>query len=116
MARPRKDFDWNEVDKLCAIHCTRREIADWFDMSEDTVDRRCQEEHGVSFAAYYEQKKSPGKISLRRKQYQKAMDGDTSMLIWLGKNWLDQTDKSKVENTNTEVSRLIIDFGDDKDE
>ena len=28
MARPRKELNWIEFDKLCAIHATQREIAD----------------------------------------------------------------------------------------
>jgi hypothetical protein len=97
--RPRKELIWSEVDKLCGIHATRREIADWFECSEDTVDRRCIEEFGITFAAYYEQKKTPGKISLRRKQYDTAMSGNIAMLIWLGKQWLGQTDKSEIDST-----------------
>lgn len=92
MARPRKELNWDEFDKLCGIHATRRELAGWFEVSEDTIERRCQEEFGMSFASYVEQRQSPGKISLRRKQYEVAMSGNVSMLIWLGKQYLGQKD------------------------
>lgn len=97
MARPRKEISWIELDKLCGIQATRREIADWFECSEDTIDRRCLEEHGVSFASYSEQKRAPGKISLRRKQYEAAMTGNTALMIWLGKQYLGQSDKQEHE-------------------
>lgn len=99
--RPRKELDWDEFKKLCELHCTRREVAQWFQVSEDTIDRRCLEEFDLPFASYYEENKVGGKISLRRRQFEKAMDGDTSMLIWLGKNWLDQ--KDKVEDTDNRL-------------
>jgi hypothetical protein len=111
MARPRKEFNWDELDKLCGIHATRREIASWFEVSEDTVDRRCYEEHGMSFASYYEQKQAPGKISLRRKQYEVAMSGNVGMLVWLGKQHLGQSDK---QESTLEVSKIEINI-DKKD-
>ena len=55
----------------------------------------------MTFADYYKQKKGHGKIAIRRKQFQTAMEGNVSMLIWLGKNWLDQSDKQDVEITQT---------------
>lgn len=102
MGRPKKEINWDELDRLCAIHCTRQEIADWFGVHEDTIDNHCKEVHGVSFSVYYAQNKSKGKMSLRRRQYTKAMDGDTTMLLWLGKNWLDQSDSSRLELSRNE--------------
>lgn len=95
MARPRKEFNWDEFDKLCGIHATQREVADWFEMSEDTVERRIREQFDLSFAEYVKQRQAPGKISLRRKQYEMAMNGNITMLIWLGKQYLGQADKQE---------------------
>lgn len=38
-----------------------------------------------------------GKMNVRRRQYTKAMEGDNTQLIWLGKNLLGQTDQPDVE-------------------
>ena len=38
------------------------------------------------------------KNSLREKQYDVAMSGNVSMLIWLGKQVLGQSDKQEVEH------------------
>lgn len=100
--RPRKEVDWDKVDKMCAIHCTGEEQASLLDMSYDTLERRCREEKGVSFAEYFKQKAADGKMSLRRKQFTTAMNGNTSMLIWLGKNWLGQADSPSEGNTDLE--------------
>ena len=98
MARPRKEVDWETVNKLCGIHCTGEEIASVLEVSYDTLQRRCQEKHDCGFADYYKKASSNGKISLRRQQYAVAMKGNVSMLIWLGKNWLGQTDKVETVN------------------
>lgn len=91
---PKKDIDWNEVEKLCAMQATQEEIADWFYISVDTLNIRCKELYGKTFSEYFKQKRTRGKISLRRAQWLKAITGEnTSMQIWLGKQWLGQKDQ-----------------------
>lgn len=97
MSRPLKPIDWDQVDKMCAIHCTGEEQAAVLGVDYDTLNRACHREHNCSFADYFRQKASNGKMSLRRKQYTAAMDGNTTMLVWLGKNWLGQTDHIEPE-------------------
>lgn len=108
--RPQIEINWIEFDKLCGLQCTIHEIAGWFNCSVDTIERRVLSEHGVGFADYFAQKRSGGKISLRRKQYEIAMSGNPTMLIWLGKQYLAQTDKSEVsidEVTDRELVEAV---------
>lgn len=84
MAKP-KPIDPVEVEKLAAMGCTTKEIASFFDCSRDTIERR--------FAAILEKGKEKGKAKLRRLQWQSAEKGNVVMQIWLGKNYLGQTDK-----------------------
>jgi hypothetical protein len=95
--RPRKEVDWDKVDRMCAIHCTGEEQASILDMSYETLNTRCHEEKGMSFLEYFKQKSADGKMSLRRKQFTAAMDGNTTMLVWLGKNWLGQKDTAELD-------------------
>ena len=99
MARPRKEVSWEDIDKLCALQATEEEIAQFCEVSVDTLYRRCKEEHGVSFAEYFDQKRGVGKISLRRSQWQLAQKGNATMLIWLGKQYLGQRDKASHEHS-----------------
>jgi transposase len=112
MARPKKQLDKDTFEKLCGLHCTKEEIQAWFDVSDKTIDRWVRETYGekVSFSEVYRQKKSSGKISLRRKQYEAAMAGNTTLLIWLGKQYLGQSDKQ--ENLNIEKIQINIDKDD----
>ena len=97
MGRPRIEFDdthWANFKKLCTMQATLVEIAAFFEVSEDTIERRVKETYGVTFAEHYKSMSGSGKISLRRKQMDVALSGNVSMLIWLGKQYLGQTDKS----------------------
>ena len=97
MARPRKEIDPEQFEKLCALQCTLQEIANWFGCSMDTIERWClrtyEDEFGnpMGFAEAYKNYSVDGKISLRRFQYKMA-EKNPSMAIWLGKQWLGQRD------------------------
>jgi hypothetical protein len=94
--RPRIEIDWADFDRLCEVQCTLAEIAANFGVSEDTIERAVKREHRVSFADYFAQKRKSGFVSLRRKQFELAMVGNATMLIFLGKQLLGQADKHQV--------------------
>ena len=103
MARPRIEIDEENFRKLCGLQCTLSEVASFFDCSEDTIERWCRRELKMSFADAFKKHSASGKISLRRWQFKMA-EHNCSMAIFLGKNWLGQTDK--IEQTITEVEDL----------
>ena len=107
--RPKKEVDWDQFDKLCAMQCPIREIASWFEMTTDTLEARIRETFDCSFSDIFEEKRGKGKISVRRKQYEVAMSGNVTLLIWLGKQWLGQTDKQEIEQTNDVKISIDID-------
>tara|TARA_B100001057_G_scaffold47664_1_gene42473 strand:- start:265 stop:618 length:354 start_codon:yes stop_codon:yes gene_type:complete len=97
MARPLIEIDWSQVDKMCEIHCTGEEQASILGVDYDTLNSACKREKGQNFSDYFRKKASGGKMSLRRRQYTSAMDGNTTMMVWLGKNWLGQSDMPEPE-------------------
>ena len=109
MGRPKIYVDWQKVDLLCKVQCTEEEIAAELDISVDTLYRRCLEEHKMTFAEYFAIKRKRGFSSLRAKQYDLAMNHDNAtMLVWLGKQWLGQSDKHTVkqEHEAPDLSKL----------
>lgn len=110
MGRPKKEINWEEFDKLCNMQCTLVEIAGWFDVSEDTIERRVKEKYNVTFAEHYKTKSAGGKISLRRKQFEVAHKGNVTLLIWLGKQYLGQKDKQEIETTDKSANVEIAEY------
>jgi len=55
------------------------------------------------FAQAIQKGRASGRMSLKRKQWEMAMGGNITMLIWLGKQNLGQTDKveQRIESTTT---------------
>ncbi len=101
MSRKPVPIDLDELEKLAAMHCTEAEVAAWFStpgqsISQQAISKRLQKEPLKStWAAGW----AKGNISLRRTQKQQADNGNATMLIWLGKQWLGQTDTSRVQHS-----------------
>lgn len=101
--RPRKEIDRITFEKLCEIQCTLTEIAGVLRVSEDTVERWCERTYELGFAECFKKFSAAGKTSLRRQQFELAKKGNATMLIWLGKQYLGQTDKP-IEAVDEEIN------------
>ncbi len=90
------EIDWKKVDDLLIAGCMGTEIAGYFGIHEDTLYNRVVKKYGMAFSAYSHEKKSKGESILRAHQYAKALGltdkGDNTLLIWLGKQRLNQRD------------------------
>lgn len=95
--RPKIKFDLEQVEKLAMLQCTYDELAAFFDCSKDTIINRMKDDE--SFSAAYKNGLEKGKMSLRRMQWRAAESGNVTMLIWLGKQHLGQTDKQDVKHS-----------------
>ena len=102
--RPRKELDQQTFEKLCEIQCTLTEIAGVLRVSEDTVERWCERTYELGFAECFKKFSAAGKTSLRRHQFELARKGNATMLIWLGKQYLGQTEKPVVEEPDKEFN------------
>jgi len=83
-----------EFQKLAELHCTWQEISDWYSVPVSTLRD--------NFADLYQKGTTKTKQRLRQAQLKLAMNGDRSMLIWLGKNILGQSDQP-INNDSTTV-------------
>ena len=93
MARPKKyNIENKDVEKLASYGCSVREIANYFGCSEDLIKK--------SYSQFVTKGKDKGKIRLRQMQWKAADKGNVTMLIWLGKQVLGQSEKSEVKWEN----------------
>jgi len=75
----------DEVEKLAALHATTEEMAAYFGIPANTLTS--------NFGDIITKAKASTKVSLRREQIKVALNGNVAMLIWLGKQYLGQSDK-----------------------
>jgi hypothetical protein len=93
--RPPADIDWEKVDQCLRAQCLGTEVARLLGICPDTLYDACEREKKMLFSEYSALKKTEGKEILRMKQYQVAMAGDKTMLVWLGKQLLEQRDRQE---------------------
>jgi hypothetical protein len=109
MGRPRKELDWHTLDSLATLdaslnYCAERQLIKWGEevsqqtikAAREVIERRIQEKFDLTFTEYKDQKKEPVRIKLKQKQIEIAMGGNVTMLIWLGKQYLGQSEKHEV--------------------
>lgn len=111
MGRTKIPIDWDEVDKYLIAGSPGTAIAAIYGYSVHTLYDRCVAEHGVTFSEYSRQKKSKGDELLRMKQFSEAMKGDKTLLIWLGKNRLQQKEKHELTHEG-KMECNIVNYGD----
>jgi hypothetical protein len=92
----------DEVELMASIGCTDREIAEYFGINDDTLRYNLKD-----FLINGRQRL---KNSLRKAQLRVALDGNATLLIWLGKQILGQQENP----TNTDDVRALP-WSDDED-
>jgi len=95
VGRPKKNIDPTQVKKLAAIQCSYEEIASVLNCSVSTIIR--------NFDIAIKEGRENGKASLKRLQWKAAERGSVTMMIWLGKQYLGQSDKAET-TANVTVS------------
>jgi DNA-binding CsgD family transcriptional regulator len=90
-----------QVEKLASFGLTNKEIAEALGYDDTTLKRK--------FENFLIKGKANLKQRLKRKQIQVALGGNVSMLIWLGKQYLDQKDRMEESGDyNLNVTRTIL--------
>lgn len=85
----------NEVEHLASLGCTDKDIAEYFGVSESSLR--------YNLSVFLIKGRHQLKVSLRQKQLQVALEGNPTMLIWLGRNVLGQNETP----TNTDDHRAL---------
>ena len=109
---------WGQCKQLCSLLCSYNEIAYFFGMSMDQLQKACMNEYKVTFTEFYAKESSGGLISLRRAQMQSALGKaavydsmgrlvkkevppNVIMQIFLGKSQLQQVEAKEQKGGQT---------------
>jgi len=98
MGRPKKVIDQRQFETMCGLQCTLEEVCAILGVTDNTLNTWCKETYGTTFSEVFAQKRALGTMSLRRAQFRLA-EKSAAMAIFLGKNYLGQTDQveTKIE-------------------
>jgi hypothetical protein len=102
VGRPQLEIDGEKVKKLASMGLTVPEIAAVLECSKRTLERR--------FDASIKEGRERLNASLKRKQFQVAMRGNPALLIWLGKQYLGQSDKLEGPGAGDDLAAVLREF------
>lgn len=101
--------EFSGVEYMAKIHCTGEEIAGVLGIDYDTLNRNIKEKYKMGISEFLKKHSASGNMSLRRAQWNSAENGNVTMQIFLGKQWLGQTDKVETSfNTVSDETRKAV--------
>ncbi len=109
-------LDRQHFEDICKLCPSKEEVSNFFHCDPRTLTNFCQREFGMSFKEAREMFEASAKLSLRRDQVKAAHKGNVTMQIWLGKNWLKQTDRiaGSISIENPQAIADLIKINDDE--
>lgn len=102
-------FDIELIERIASRMASQREIAACLGVSEGLLRQRIESDPAVAEAI--ERGKALGCATIRTRQIDLAMAGNPTMLIWVGKQYLEQRDQTKTEHAG-KVQHQLGSFAD----
>lgn len=106
MAKPGpepKTINWEQFEDLASMQCTQEEIAAFFKISLDTLERILKRDHNTNLAEYWTKRRFMGRVRLRKAQFgivEKMGPGAAAMAIWLDKKMFPNENPDKIQPEN----------------
>lgn len=107
MGRAKLQFDPVEVERLAGLGLTNEEIALALGISEATLYRRKVDTE--SFERAMKRGKAKVKVDIGNRVYEKAMEGDSSMLKWFEQSRFGYSEKQAIDHSG----KLEIEYVND---
>lgn len=108
------EIDWSKLDAVLQFGARALDCCGILDICEKTLFNKIHQKHKMTFAEYRELKMSTMRAKLLQKQFDVAMQGNVTMLIWLGKQHLHQVDKVETGISNATLQQLSVNYKLDK--
>jgi hypothetical protein len=110
--RPKAHIDIAVVEGAASIGCTTGEIATVLGIARQTLFDRLKTDPELQEAM--QRGCEQGRTTLRRLQWKQAHAGNTTMLIWLGKQLLGQRDKLEAQGAINSDIRVVVELVGEK--
>lgn len=106
------ELNYDQLDALLQFKITKSFCADYMGVSEDAIDRRLKEDHGMNFSEYHALKMQRTAVKLQQKAIESALKGNTTLMIFCLKNLCGWSDKQESTSINENIN---ISFKSDAD-
>ena len=94
-----KDLERSHVNELSELQVSDHDIALYINKDLDYLKEKYRYDVDLH--------RLKGQVRLLKAQFQKALEGNSNMLVWLGKHYLGQRDDMRVNSIEPEVRMLF---------
>jgi hypothetical protein len=106
-------INWARVNSALEAGANGVQVAAMLGMHPDTLYNKCKALYNMDFSAYMQTKRESGNEKLLKAQYNLAIqENDRAMLIWLGKQRLNQSEKREVKQEFNGLNFKIVEDAD----
>jgi hypothetical protein len=100
--RPFKVLDAHKIEQMAMVGCSNEEIALILGVSADIIER--------NYSGAIKEGKAKRNHNLRKMQYEAAKKGNIVMMVWLGKQWLNQRDRPELDGAIDPLRELVNEY------
>lgn len=104
--RPPTPIDTATLRRVASLGATIPELATALGVPSRTLQHRIEADPEIREAL--EEGRNAGRLTLRRMQWQQAQSGNPTMLIWLGKQMLNQRDRAELSGDPDRPIQWVI--------
>lgn len=105
------DDDFKQIEAICSLPCIKEtEVADIMGVSVDTLCKGIKRKYGMTYAEYRNKRLANFRFEIGHTQRKILLKGNTTMSIWLGKQYLGQSDKTELSNGKGEGGQIAEPF------
>jgi hypothetical protein len=116
MGRPRIAIDQKKLEDYLKLYPSEEDCAHLMDCSVDALAKYIKKTYSVTFNELREKMMGSTRAAIKRAQLRKAIEGENpTMLIWVGKQYLSQSDQIKLD-VNATTTNFNLSYKLDKDE
>ena len=102
-------FDLDAVKLFGQFRATHETMAEYFGCSVRTIEREMSNEDS-KYCRAYKKARSNLKMKLSEAQVHEALNGNATMLVWLGKQHLGQKDKQEQKIEHNFPKKISVEF------
>lgn len=99
-------MDADKITRMLQCFVSVEDVCTANQVTLDELDRFCVEQYGMGVSEAAEMFAAQGRAMVHAAQVEAALDGNNSMLILLGKQYLGQSDDPKQNNSTKEETPL----------
>lgn len=104
MGRPVIEINMDTVKTLLRNRMTLKDLASYFGVSDDTIERRIRKFAGVTFAEFQDQNLVHTRVQLVNRAIKKALEGDNKMLTLCLINFCGWRTRPPDDHDNTNIN------------